>query len=803
MYLKQFCPLNDERFSINKIHGKWKMALRQAQEWKGIVFRLVFDVVFFVFLQKKVKRFIVIAFLIFWGTQIFAQNNPCSAFSNYHIVVLGSSTAAGAGASTPDSAWVNRYRAYLQDLNPGNTVTNLAVGGYTSYKLMPDDYTPPASRPTPDTSHNIDAALELSPDAIIINLPSNDVASGFALSEQIHNLDTIVEIATAAGIPIWITTTQPRNMTVAYMQLQEDMKDSIFVHYSPHVIDFWTTAAMPDNTINPIYDSGDGVHQNDAGHALMCERVIDVYIPDSLYVPSGIPDYGIYGLNVSQQTLCGDSSASIELQAVNLGINDMNSASVMLEIENISTSQIINDTLHIVNGVNTCESDTITYTFSSYEAGTYSISATIYHSLDTTASNNNDLVLLISSGHPQPLSLTNDTLCQDGFATLECLSEINDHVYWYNNFSGGSPIDSGMVYHTPQLSATTSYYPQIVRGNLFFSDSVLTQKNSSINWNGCMFDLVAHEDIIIDSLDVKIHSTGNQGIQVYKKPGSYLGYETDNFAWTLLGEDTVYVNSSTDFTSVHPGTFSMSAGDTIGIYIQLSNSSSTLSYYSSGSERIDSTNELTIITGSGIVHNFGGSYYPRNWCGQVFYHYGYRPQGDCVSDRYESTGFVNTLNFSIGNDTIIDILDEIVLSGPAGMASYLWSDNSTGQTLHISADSLGTGIHFIWLSVSDSLSCIFKDSLILGVADLAGMEDLNSDFAVYPNPFSDEIHISTTQIITYAKLIAADGREFALVLKPGSSDFVCVPENELNAGVYILQIITKENTIKNLQIIKK
>ncbi len=31
------------------------------------------------------------------------------------IVLLGSSTATGTGASTPDSAWVNRYRQSLSD----------------------------------------------------------------------------------------------------------------------------------------------------------------------------------------------------------------------------------------------------------------------------------------------------------------------------------------------------------------------------------------------------------------------------------------------------------------------------------------------------------------------------------------------------------------------------------------------------------------------------------------------------------------------------------------------------------------
>ena len=43
--------------------------------------------------------------------------SPCAAINPIHVVILGSSTAAGTGPSTSDSAWVNRYRAYLQEIN--------------------------------------------------------------------------------------------------------------------------------------------------------------------------------------------------------------------------------------------------------------------------------------------------------------------------------------------------------------------------------------------------------------------------------------------------------------------------------------------------------------------------------------------------------------------------------------------------------------------------------------------------------------------------------------------------------------
>ena len=38
-------------------------------------------------------------------------------------------------------------------------------------------------------------------------------------------------------------------------------------------VDFWTELALPGATIDPRYDSGDGIHLNDAGHRILFERM--------------------------------------------------------------------------------------------------------------------------------------------------------------------------------------------------------------------------------------------------------------------------------------------------------------------------------------------------------------------------------------------------------------------------------------------------------------------------------------------------------------------------------------------------
>jgi lysophospholipase L1-like esterase len=214
-----------------------------------------------------------------------AQPNPVPGLKNpvLRIVVIGSSTAAGTGAEPIDSAWVNRYRHFLQQYNPANTVFNLALGGYQTYHLMPSNSAPPGNRPFPDTLRNITKALALQPDAILLNLPSNDAAAGYSLAEQLANFDTILQTAAKVGVPVWICSTQPRNFSADQVRIQRQVLDSMVQRYDHATIDFWEGLASPNGCLRPELDAGDGIHLNNAGHYVLFSRVVEKNIPEMLY----------------------------------------------------------------------------------------------------------------------------------------------------------------------------------------------------------------------------------------------------------------------------------------------------------------------------------------------------------------------------------------------------------------------------------------------------------------------------------------------------------------------------------------
>ncbi|MFC7000134.1 SGNH/GDSL hydrolase family protein, partial [Rufibacter roseus] len=183
----------------------------------------------------------------------------------YTIVVLGSSTANGGGPSVKDSAWVWRYRNYLANKRSDFTVINLAVGGYNTASILPAN--------NPD--NNITKALSYNPDAIIINMPSNDAAMGRSVQDQMANYDIIAARAAQANVPLWVTTPQPRNFSQDKVQIQLGMIDATYSKFGEDfTVDFWTGFNTANNTMKPEYDSGDGVHMNDAAHRIMLERII-------------------------------------------------------------------------------------------------------------------------------------------------------------------------------------------------------------------------------------------------------------------------------------------------------------------------------------------------------------------------------------------------------------------------------------------------------------------------------------------------------------------------------------------------
>jgi lysophospholipase L1-like esterase len=218
----------------------------------------------------------------------------------FKIVVLGSSTAVGTGSSPIDSSWVYKFRAYVRGKNIQSQVISLAASGFTTYHtLNPAGYVPPAGRPAPDTARNITKALAQNPDLIIINLPSNDNGGNYTLQEQKDNYERTMALANARNIPVFVTTTQPRNnLTTAQMNNQIAMRDWTYERFAEKAIDVWTGIANSNGTINELYNS-DGIHLKNGGHHIIYTRVVAERVLDTLCLRKNIKPVVNAGNNVT------------------------------------------------------------------------------------------------------------------------------------------------------------------------------------------------------------------------------------------------------------------------------------------------------------------------------------------------------------------------------------------------------------------------------------------------------------------------------------------------------------------------
>lgn len=212
---------------------------------------------------------------------------PQNCNAPIRIVLLGSSTAWGNGLPSRDSAWAFRYQRYLKaNHNPADTIINLANGSTNTQIIQPDgtpSYTVSGLTFSVDPTSNISRAVALNADVIIINMPTNDEGRNFPMEKSRDNYLALKQFAAQHNIPLWVTTTQPRgNLGVAAGVRLRQFRDTTIKYFGSKAVDFFDGLDSSNNNIKAIYNSGDDVHFNSAGHKILFDRMVAESIPDSL-----------------------------------------------------------------------------------------------------------------------------------------------------------------------------------------------------------------------------------------------------------------------------------------------------------------------------------------------------------------------------------------------------------------------------------------------------------------------------------------------------------------------------------------
>ena len=250
--------------------------------------------------------------------------------------------------------------------------------------------------------------------------------------------------------------------------------------------------------------------------------------------------------------------------------------------------------------------------------------------------------------------------------------------------------------------------------------------------------------------------------------GSHIGAETNAAAWTFLDSVTVNVVSNTELTHIPIGGIPIPKDSTIGLYMQMQNPSSRVRYLWLSNPITRSNNEIEIFTGSGADHNFGGNYYPRDLNCRVYYHFGFKPEGDCASPRTlveAIQSFKPAAGFSFQPNGTQVLFSNLSL----GADSFYWDfgNGATSNLLNPFYDYGQDGTFTIQLIAKNECGAdtATQDVTVMAV----GVDELITQLHIWPNPASSILHIEIDQPGVVAQIHTNMG---SLVLRSELSDKV-------------------------------
>lgn len=192
------------------------------------------------------------------------------------LALVGSSTAAGVGASSPNSSWAGLLSSWQVQTGRGRILNLAEPGALTSTGLCVKDRLV-NSAPARSPRNSVETALALGSKRIILSFPSNDLVAGWPASRTLENVARMAACARAAGATIAVMSSLPRaHLTPAQLKTMAEINQALRKTYGACFLDVHTALADAGSIdARPEYSAGDGIHFNDEGHRVLYVQVRD------------------------------------------------------------------------------------------------------------------------------------------------------------------------------------------------------------------------------------------------------------------------------------------------------------------------------------------------------------------------------------------------------------------------------------------------------------------------------------------------------------------------------------------------
>lgn len=185
------------------------------------------------------------------------------------IVILGSATAEGVGASIKSNRWVELMKTKLKADKKDVSIINLGVRTYTSYHIMPNG-NKVTNRPYAHQDNNITKALSKKPFLVIIQLTTNDINNGYTDEETFKNYEVIRKKLVDANVNYIFAGPQPRNFDTKFERNRlYEFNKKLNAWDQTHAVDILRKLSQQDYRIKKAFAYKDGRNINDKGHAVV------------------------------------------------------------------------------------------------------------------------------------------------------------------------------------------------------------------------------------------------------------------------------------------------------------------------------------------------------------------------------------------------------------------------------------------------------------------------------------------------------------------------------------------------------
>lgn len=154
--------------------------------------------------------------------------------------------------------------------------------------------------------------------------------------------------------------------------------------------------------------------------------------------------------------------------------------------------------------------------------------------------------------------------------------------------------------------------------------------------------------------------------------------------------------------------------------------------------------------------------------------------------------------FSLGEDLLVCNDFDLMLSGPPG-ENYLWSSGETQQSLIVSGESYGEGIHEFSLLVTNDEGCSYTDTIAIQVIECVNiLEGSMNNISMFPVPADAVLMVNDIpESAESFSIINATGQT-VLNVKTSMRKQISVDTGGLPNGVYFLSIDGAHHRITKL-----